>query len=113
MRQFSGRVRLEYAQFLELEMFTRFGGMSDTRVKGQLARGQAIRALLEQPRFTPLRAIDQIALLAAEDGALTPLSAQDLRALRSKVGARIDAGAHDAITAIEEGRTLDDAQNRR
>ncbi|EGD58477.1 F0F1 ATP synthase subunit alpha [Novosphingobium nitrogenifigens DSM 19370] len=111
MRQFSGRVRLEYAQFLELEMFTRFGGMSDTRVKGQLARGQAIRALLEQPRFTPLRAIDQIALLAAlEDGAFDTLSTQDLRALRSKVGARIDAGAHDAITAIEEGRTLDDAQ---
>jgi F-type H+-transporting ATPase subunit alpha len=71
MRQFSGRVRLEYAQFLELEMFTRFGGMSDTRVKGQLARGQAIRALLEQPRFTPLRAIDQIALLAALKTALS------------------------------------------
>jgi F-type H+-transporting ATPase subunit alpha len=48
-------VRLEYAQFLELEMFTRFGGMSDTRVKGQLARGEAIRTLLTQPRFTPLR----------------------------------------------------------
>ena len=38
------RLRLDYAQFLELEIFTRFGGMSDMRVRGQLTRGARIRA---------------------------------------------------------------------
>jgi F-type H+-transporting ATPase subunit alpha len=94
-------------------MFTRFGGMSDTRVKGQLARGQAIRALLNSRASPRCGQSTRSPCSLHEDGAFAAVSAQDLRALRSKVGARIDAGAHDAITAIEEGRTLDDAQNRR
>ena len=51
MRKVSGRVRLDYAQFLELEMFTRFGGLSDNRVKAQITRGERIRTLITQPRF--------------------------------------------------------------
>ena len=38
LRDVSGRIRLDYSQFLELEMFTRFGGISDTRIKAQIAR---------------------------------------------------------------------------
>jgi F-type H+-transporting ATPase subunit alpha len=34
--------RIDYAQFLELEMFTRFGGLSDARVKAQVTRGERI-----------------------------------------------------------------------
>ena len=56
LRKVSGRLRLDYSQFLELEMFTRFGGLSDARVKAQIMRGERIRALITQPRFTPLRA---------------------------------------------------------
>ncbi|SEI69305.1 F-type H+-transporting ATPase subunit alpha [Azotobacter beijerinckii] len=51
LREVAGRLRLEYSQFLELEMFTRFGGLSDSRVRGQIARGERSRALLAQPRF--------------------------------------------------------------
>ena len=45
LRAASGRLRLDYSQFLELEMFTRFGGIADTRVKATIARGERIRAL--------------------------------------------------------------------
>ena len=73
MRAVSGRVRLDYAQFLELEMFTRFGGLSDARVKAQMTRGERIRALLNQPRFASLRLADEVALLAAlADGVFDP-----------------------------------------
>ncbi len=65
LRQVSGRIRLDYAQFLELEMFTRFGGITDTRVKSQITRGERIRALLAQPRHTALTMAGQVALLAA------------------------------------------------
>jgi F-type H+/Na+-transporting ATPase subunit alpha len=65
LRQVAGRLRLDYAQFLELEMFSRFGGLTDARVNAQIARGERIRALLAQPRFSPLGTGDQIALLAA------------------------------------------------
>jgi F-type H+-transporting ATPase subunit alpha len=65
LRDVSGRLRLDYAQFLELEMFSRFGGLTDAHVAGKIARGERIRALIAQPRFKPLRTLDEIALLAA------------------------------------------------
>ena len=38
LRRVSGRLRLQYSQFLELEMFTRFGGVTSARVKGEIAQ---------------------------------------------------------------------------
>ena len=65
LREQSGTLRLDYAQFLELEMFTRFGGLSDARVKAQMERGARTRALLIQPRFAPMRLADEVALAFA------------------------------------------------
>jgi len=86
LRQVAGRVRLDYAQFVELEMFTRFGGISDTRVKAQVARGERIRALLKQPRYAAVSTAAQIALLAAlNEGVLDELPPERIAALRSRV----------------------------
>ena len=62
LRALTASFRVEYAQFLELELFTRFGGMNDARVKAQLARGERLRALLAQPQYAPLRLVDEMAL---------------------------------------------------
>jgi hypothetical protein len=71
LRQVSGTLRLDYAQFLELESFTRFGWVSESRVKTQLARGERMRRLLSQPRFAILRMVDEVALaLALREGIL-------------------------------------------
>ena len=51
LREVAETLRLDYAQFLELEMFTRFGGITDVQVKGKIARGQRIRAILSQPQY--------------------------------------------------------------
>src|SRR5580698_5752229 len=74
LRKVSGRLRLDYAQYLELEMFTRFGGLSDARVRDQLTRGARIRAILDQPQHAPLRLADEVALvLAVQAGLLDAL----------------------------------------
>src|SRR3984885_1292753 len=71
LRDASGTMRLDYAQFLELEMFSRFGGAPDARVKAQLARGRLLRSLLSQPQFAPLRLAGEGALgLAGPAGPL-------------------------------------------
>ncbi len=72
LREAAGTLRLDYAQFLELEMFTRFGGMPDARVQGDDRRGERIRALLAQPRYAPLRLADQVgaARRRSRDGVL-------------------------------------------
>ncbi len=108
LREVSGRIRLDYSQFLELEMFTRFGGISDTRVKAQIARGERIRALLTQPRFASLRLVDQVALLAAlNDGAFDDLPVEIVSAVRARLPASLDANAKDEIDSLEKNGTLD------
>ncbi len=109
LRQVAGRLRLQYSQFLELEMFSRFGGMSTGRVQGDIARGQRIRALLDQPRFALLRVVDQVALLAAlEAGALDALAPSQIAMLRERLPDRIDRAAPAAAAACESGAPLDD-----
>jgi F-type H+-transporting ATPase subunit alpha len=110
MRKVSGRVRLDYAQFLELEMFTRFGGLSDSRVKAQITRGERIRTLITQPRFAALRLVDEVALLAAlADGVFDPLPAKVIEEVRGHVAAHLDAHAGESVTAVGKTGTLDDA----
>jgi ATP synthase alpha/beta chain, C terminal domain len=54
LRGATGSMRLDYAQFLEREMFSRFGGVPDAHVKAQLHHGVRLRALLSQPQYAPL-----------------------------------------------------------
>ncbi|VWD18576.1 ATP synthase F0F1 subunit alpha [Burkholderia contaminans] len=92
LRAASGRLRLDYAQFLELEMFTRFGGLSDTRIKAQIARGERIRALIAQPRFAPLGPVGEIALLfALADGVFDACAPSAIAAVRVTLPARLDS----------------------
>ncbi|MFP3504812.1 F0F1 ATP synthase subunit alpha [Burkholderia sp. SIMBA_062] len=111
LRGVSGRLRLDYAQFQELEMFTRFGGLTDARVKAQVARGERIRALITQPRFTPLRPVDEIALLAAlDEGVFDALPVECVAAVRARLAAHLDAhGGAAAAAALTATGALDAA----
>ncbi len=92
LRQAAESLRLEYSQFLELEIFTRFGGMPDARVKRQLARGQRVRAVLAQGRHAPLRLVDEVALvLALQAGALDEAPDEAVAGLRRDLPAALDA----------------------
>ena len=65
MREAVSSLRLEYAQFQELEQFTRFGTQLDPKVHQQIARGRRIRAALAQPRLVPQSVATQIVLVIA------------------------------------------------
>jgi F-type H+-transporting ATPase subunit alpha len=109
LKAVAGRVRLDYAQYLELRMFARFGGFGDAQTRARIARGERIGALLAQPRFAPLRTLDQVALLAAlADGALDSLAPGSIEALRCALPAVIDAepGLDTAAASLD---TLDEA----
>jgi len=65
LKALSESMRLEYAQFLELEVFTRFGTMVDERTRKIIEHGRRIRAILEQRQFRPLSLGEEVALLLA------------------------------------------------
>ncbi|AFK53495.1 F0F1 ATP synthase subunit alpha [Tistrella mobilis] len=105
-----GRLRLDYAQFLELEMFTRFGRMTDTRVRDRIRRGEAIRAWLRQPRYAALRPIDEIAVLVGlSEGVFDGLSKDQVETVRPRLAAHLDAHAPGAARVVAAGGKLDDA----
>lgn len=91
LRKAAGTLRLDYAQFLELEVFTRFGGVPDGRVRAQLTRGARIREALRQSQHTPFRLADEVALMRAiQAGVLDPLPVKAIAKFRAALPAVVD-----------------------
>jgi F-type H+-transporting ATPase subunit alpha len=65
MKQVAGKVKLELAQFDELQAFSQFASDLDTATQKQLARGQRLRELLKQPQYSPLPVEEQVAIIYA------------------------------------------------
>jgi F-type H+/Na+-transporting ATPase subunit alpha len=110
LRETAETLRIDYAQFLELEAFTRFGGMSDLRVKQQLTRGARIRAILRQPQHAPLRLADEVALvMAVQTGLIDPLPLAAVPAFLRGLRDVLDRVARDVVQSIESDGALDEA----
>jgi F-type H+/Na+-transporting ATPase subunit alpha len=87
LQALSESLRLDYAQFLELEVFTRFGTMVDERTRKVIEHGRRIRAVLRQPQFAPLTLGEQVALLTAvSEGVLDDVPLDRVGAFRAGLG---------------------------
>jgi F-type H+-transporting ATPase subunit alpha len=110
LRAAAATLRLDYAQFLELETFTRFGGMPDARVKSQLTRGARIRAIFAQPQLAPLALGEQIALVTAvQNGLLDTLPVTKIPVFRAGLPAALERDAGGALRQIASAGALDEA----
>jgi F-type H+-transporting ATPase subunit alpha len=63
MKKVAGKVKLELAQFDELQAFAQFASDLDKATQNQLSRGQRLRELLKQPQYSPLSVAEQVALI--------------------------------------------------
>lgn len=63
MKQVAGKLKLELAQFAELEAFAQFASDLDKATQNQLARGQRLRELLKQSQSAPLSVEEQVATI--------------------------------------------------
>jgi len=102
IKQAAGRMKLDYLQFLELELFTRFGSRLEASMEAKIRRGQLLREILRQERMAPLPAEFQAAWLTAfNEGFLDNLSPEEI---------------HPQLRLLETGAksgvlSLDDHQN--
>ena len=114
LRDAAETLRLDYAQFLELEMFTRFGGVTDAQVKGQNRARSRIRAVLPQPQYAPLRLADEVALvMALQRGLLDRLPLELIGKFRAELPRWLDRSAQTIVDEMERTGRLDEAQERR
>jgi F-type H+-transporting ATPase subunit alpha len=80
MKQVAGRLRLDLAQYRELEAFAQFGSDLDAATQKQLARGQRIVEVLKQPQYAPMPVQQQILIIwAVTNGHLDDLPVDQVR----------------------------------
>ncbi len=92
MKQVAGRLRLELAQYRELEAFAQFGSDLDAATQKQLARGERLVEILKQPQYAPMPVEHQIMIIyAATNGWL-----DDIPTARIK---KFESGFHDFMRA--------------
>jgi len=105
MRSLAEKLRLEYAQFLELEIFTRFGGLVDERTRDIIEHGRRIRAILTQPQYEPLSTAHQVALLVAiEEKLIDRIPVNKVGKFRTAIAQWLDAdGSEYRRRIIETG----------
>jgi F-type H+-transporting ATPase subunit alpha len=73
----AGRMKLDFLQFLELEVFTRFGSRLEAGVDAKIQRGRLLRELLKQERLAPLSPEQHLAwLVAYNEGAFDALAGE-------------------------------------
>jgi len=64
MKKVAGSLRLDLAQYRELEAFTKFGSELDKSTQSQLNRGQRLIEVLKQPQYSPLSAAEQVIIIS-------------------------------------------------
>ena len=65
MKKVAGKIKLDLAQFRELEAFSQFGSDLDESTKKQLERGKRAVEVLKQPQYSPVGTVDQVVILYA------------------------------------------------
>ncbi len=113
-RAVAGALRLSYAQFEELEIFSRFSTRLDDQTRATLERGQRVREILKQPQYKPVRAVEQVAvLLAVTNGLMDDLPVERIADAEAAIRNAVIDEVPDICRRIEEGESLDDVLQER
>ncbi|AGZ45723.1 F0F1 ATP synthase subunit alpha [Actinoplanes friuliensis] len=111
MRRVSGRLRLDLAQFRELEAFSAFASDLDRASRAQLDKGVRLVELLKQPQYSPYSVAEQtIIIWAGTTGQLDDIPVGDVRRFEGELLDWVKRNRNDTFTAIESTGQLTDEQ---
>ncbi len=109
MKKIAGRLRLDLAQFRELEAFAAFGSDLDAASKSQLERGARMVELLKQGQYSPFALEKQIASIwAGTTGNLDSIPVPDIRRFEAEFIDFIARERKDIFSVISETKVLED-----
>lgn len=107
IKQVAGKLRLDLAQFRELEAFAQFASDLDKSTKQQLLRGQKLTEVLKQPQYKPLSVAEQISILyAANEGLLDEVT--DIVNFKKDWFDYFNANLTDLVKKLNDGDALSD-----
>tara|TARA_B100000768_G_scaffold141486_1_gene133156 strand:- start:2927 stop:4438 length:1512 start_codon:yes stop_codon:yes gene_type:complete len=110
MKQVAGKLKLELAQFAELEAFSQFASDLDKATQNQLARGQRLRELLKQAQGSPLSVAEQVALVyAGLNGYTDEIPVNLVKTFSTSLISYLETSKPEYSKAIADSSKLDDA----
>jgi F-type H+-transporting ATPase subunit alpha len=109
MKKIAGRLRLDLAQFRELEAFAAFGSDLDAASKAQLERGARMVELLKQGQYSPYSVERQVvSIWAGTSGKLDDVAVSDIRRFEAELLEFIGRERKDIFKVISETKDLND-----
>ena len=110
MKKVAGKIRLELAQFRELEAFMQFASDLDEETKGRIESGRRYVELLKQPQNNPMPFYKQVvSIYAANAGMFNLVPVTEVRKTEDSLLEYIDREHKDIFDTLETGRELTDA----
>jgi F-type H+-transporting ATPase subunit alpha len=109
MKQVAGTLRLDLAQFRELQAFAQFGSDLDKATQAQLARGQRLTEILKQPQYQPVDVEKQVLVIwAATNGFVDDVAVEDVRRFETGLLKFVENSHPGLLAAIAEKKSLTD-----
>jgi F-type H+-transporting ATPase subunit alpha len=109
MKKIAGMLRLDLAQFRELEAFAKFGSDLDKSTQQQLTRGQRMVEILKQDQYVPMSIENQVAMIwAGNSGYLDDIELEEIKRFESEFVAYLENNYNSTLNAITEQGELTD-----
>jgi len=109
MKKASGSIRIDLAQYREMEVFTQFASDLDDMTKAQLQHGKALMELLKQPLCHPLSLHEQVETLCmANHGVFDKVETKNVKQYQNEILEYMDLKHPEIGREIEETRVLSD-----
>lgn len=110
MKKVAGNLRLDLAQYRELEAFSQFGSDLDAATKKQLERGKRLEQLLKQKQYAPLRVEQQVVqIYTANQGWMDDVKVKHIQEFADGLLEYVEQNAAELYKTIVDEKMYDDA----
>ena len=107
MKQVSGSLKLDLAQYRELAAFSQFGSDLDKATLAQLNRGERLVEILKQPQYQPMPVEKQVAIIwTASNGYLDDIPVKELRRFETELFGYLDVNSPEVLRKIKDSGQL-------
>ncbi|MEP6911106.1 MAG: F0F1 ATP synthase subunit alpha [bacterium] len=109
MKQVAGSLRLDLAQFRELQAFAQFGSDLDKATQSQLARGRRLMEILKQPQYQPMDVEEQVLIIwAAINGHTDDVPVENVRRFEAELLRFVENSHPGLLQTIREKKAIGD-----
>jgi F-type H+-transporting ATPase subunit alpha len=110
MKKVAGRIKLELAQYREMQAFAQFASDLDASTQRLLSRGARLTELLKQPQYTPITNEMQVCVIyAGVNGYLDAVDVADVQRFEEGLIHEVNASGQEVLKAIRDTGQLDEA----